>query len=138
MGEATWLFYALPAWYFESALNPFSAGLLTLIPAIGGLCLFIGIIIGVWLRKPSLLWFFVSVVLSQAFVTLSGFFQGQLNNSVLWPIPGFALLQLLAIVLSLCASASALLPAALIAIFCISYALYAWFIAAMSLTGTWL
>lgn len=138
MGQAAWLFYALTTWYFESLLNPFSLGLLTMIPVAGTICLFIGLVMGIWRRKPCLLWFSVSVVLSHAFVVLSGFFHGQLDDNVLWPILGFVLLQLLTIVFSLRASKSALIPAILIALFCISYALYAWLIAAMSFTGTWL
>lgn len=35
MGNAIWLFFALPEWYFSTILQPFSAGPLTVIPALG-------------------------------------------------------------------------------------------------------
>lgn len=45
MGNAIWLFFALPDWYFSSILAPFSAGVLSTIPAAGIICLLVG---GVW------------------------------------------------------------------------------------------
>lgn len=138
MGDAIWLFYALPAWYFEAVLNPFAAGILTLIPAAGGLCLLLGIVIGIRRKKPCLFWFLSSLIVSQAFTALSGFYRGHFSDNIFWPILAFAILQLLAIALSMRASITALVPALLITVFCISYALYAWFVTAMSLTDTWI
>ncbi len=54
MGNAVWLFLALPQWFFSSILMPFGAGALTIIPALGVVCFGIAATLGVRLRAKKL------------------------------------------------------------------------------------
>ncbi len=139
MGNAFWLFFALPKWFFSSILAPFSAGALTLIPVAGIVCLIIGIVLAVRLRAKSLWVFAFPALASQALVTIAGFMRGAFANSS----SVLVLFAFLAIQLGLSSYLvyrfrEARLPAILLAVFSLSYAFYASFIAGMAFTDDWL
>ena len=139
MGNAIWLFTALPKWFLSSVLSPFSAGALTLIPAIGTVCLAIGIVLAVRLRAKALWSFVVPALISQAFVAVAGFFRGAFDSSTAEPILGtFLAIQLVLSLYLVYRQRKTWLPATLLAAFSISYAFHAWFIATMAFTDNWL
>jgi hypothetical protein len=41
--DAAWLLLALPGWYFSAIRQPFIAGPLSAIPALGDICLVVGL-----------------------------------------------------------------------------------------------
>lgn len=138
MGNALWLFVALAKWYFPSVLAPFSAGPLTLIPAIGVVCLAIGVVLGIRARVPALLFFGLLALISHAYVALAGFLRGTMDDS---SSPIFLVFLLLQVVLAgylVYRIKGARLPAIFLAIFTSTYAFFASFIAAMSFSDTWL
>jgi hypothetical protein len=138
MGNALWFFMALAQWYFPCVLAPFSAGPLTLIPAVGVVCLAIGAILGMRARAPSLLFFGVLALISHAYVALAGFLRGTMHDS---NSPMFLVFLLLQVVLAgylVYRVKGARLPAIFLAIFTSTYAFFASFIAAMSFSDTWL
>lgn len=138
MGNALWLSLALPQWYFSSLLMPLGAGALTLVPAIGGGALIVGILLGIRTRARPLLLFGVLALLSHVFVALAGLLRGTMRGTDSSAIMIFALLQLAAATYLVYRADKARLPAILLAIFTVSYALFATFIAGMSLSDTWL
>jgi len=139
MGNAAWLFLALPAWYFSTILAPFSAGVLTAIPALGILCLAIGVVLGIVKRKTSLMIFLLLPAASQILVVIAGFMRGSLrydaNQPILWT---FLLLQIAAAGYIVWRLKGARRPAAALAVFTSSYAFFAAFVAAMAFSDTWL
>ena len=146
MGNAIWLFVALPLWFFSTLSNPFVAGVLSAIPFAGIVCLAVGAVIGVAKRQRQLLWFFASVALSQGYVAVAGLFRrmlkGDAGNTVflLWNALSllFLGLQLATIISIVYRSKDARAAAILLALFCVTYALFAGFIAGMSVSDTWL
>ena len=80
MGSAIWLFFALPDWYFSSILAPFSAGVLSMIPAAGIICFLIGGVWGAAKRRLGLLLFLLLPLLSQALVSVAGYMRGDVDN----------------------------------------------------------
>ncbi|MGD8977680.1 MAG: hypothetical protein PVG91_08750, partial [Gammaproteobacteria bacterium] len=76
MGNAIWLFTALPKWFVSSMLSPLGAGALTLVPAVGTVCLAIGMVLAVQHRAKALWAFAVPALISQVFVAVAGFFRG--------------------------------------------------------------
>lgn len=139
MGNALWLFFAVPDWYFSSFANPLSAGPLSLIPALGTFCLLVGITIGVVQRRSRLLLWLIPFALSQALVTIAGALRGQVGG----PAANTALLIFIAtqflvgtyLVYSL---KGVRVPAVALAIFSITYAMHAAFVAGMALSDQWL
>ena len=139
MGNAIWLFTALPKWFLSAVLSPFSAGALTLIPAVGTVCLAIGIALAVRLRAKSLWVFVLPALISQAFVAVAGFFRGALVASAAEPIlVTFLVVQLVLSLYLIYPHRKTWLPATLLAAFSISYAWHALFIASMAFTDSWL
>lgn len=138
MGNAVWLFLVLPQWYFKTILAPFSAGPLTAIPALGVVCFAIGIVLGIRARAPSLLFFALLALASQAYVALAGFLRGAFHTS---NDPVFFVFLVVQVVLAgylIYRLKGARLPAVFLAIFTSSYAFFASFVAAMSFGDTWL
>ena len=138
MSNAVWLTLALPQWYFSSLLMPFEAGPLTLVPAIGGSALVVGTLLGIRARARLLLFFGALALLSHALVALAGLLRGILRGTDSSSVLIFALLQLAAATYLVYRADNARLPAILLAIFTVSYALFATFIAGMSLSDSWL
>ncbi|HEX9881864.1 MAG TPA: hypothetical protein VGA65_05090, partial [Hyphomicrobium sp.] len=95
MGNAIWLFFALPEWYFSTILAPFRTGLLSAIPALGIVCLIFGVVCGTLKRRLDLSAFLVLPVASQALALVAGFMRGSLTHQVSEPILAiFTLLQI--------------------------------------------
>lgn len=139
MGSAIWLFFALPEWYFSTILAPFGAGVLTAIPAVGIVALAFGVIWGAARRQLGLLIFLSLPVASQVLVAVSGFMRGGLGDHesevVLWT---FLLLQAAAAGYFVFRLKGARLPASALAIFALSYAFFASFVASMAFSDVWL
>ena len=92
MGNAIWLFFALPEWYFSTILDPFSAGSLSVIPAVGIVALAIGAAWGVAKRRLALSVFLVLPAASQVLVVVAGLMRGTVRDTevIFW---AFLLLQ---------------------------------------------
>ncbi len=139
MGNAIWLTFALPEWYFSSILAPFSAGLLTAIPALGIVGLAIGAVWGLMKRRRGLLMFLLLPAASQVLVVVAGFMRGLLRDEASQPfLLAFLLLQIVVAGFFVFHLNGARLPAAALAVFTVSYALFAAFVAAMAFSDTWL
>jgi hypothetical protein len=143
MGNAVWLFCAVPTWYFSTLLMPFGAGMLSAIPASGAVCLVIGAVWGIIERKANLLVFLLLIVASQALVVVAGFWRGSLrgttNELTLQTLLGiFLLLQIAIAGYFVWRLKGARWPAAALAIFTSSYAAFGAFVAAMAFSNDWL
>jgi hypothetical protein len=139
MGNAVWLFFALPDWYFSSILAPFGAGALSMIPAAGIICLLIGGVWGAVKRRLGLLFFLLLPLLSQVLVAVAGYMRGDVGNTTsqvvlsafFWSQAGIAAYLVFR-------SKGARLPAVFLSLFCLSYAVFASFVASMSFGDVWL
>jgi hypothetical protein len=140
MGNEYRLFFALPTWYFGAALSPFSAGALSLVPAIGAVCLLVGTFVGIVRRQWRLAWFGVPMALSQVCVVVAGVYYGLYGRvpDAGAPILGFLAVQLALTLLIGWRCRRSGVAALLLAIFNITYATFAGFIAGMALTDRWL
>lgn len=140
MGNAIWLFTALPGWFFPSILSPLQAGPLSLIPSAGIACLLIGLVLAILgRRQPRLFAFVIPVLLTQGFVALAGFLRGQLTNDTATAvIYGFFAVQLVLAGILVYRAGGARIAAAFLALFALSYAWFAGFIAGMAFTNQWL
>jgi hypothetical protein len=142
VGNAIWLFLAVPVWYSSTVLSPFSGGLLSAIPALGILSLAIGVVVGIAKRQIRLLIFLLLPAASQILVVVAGFkrgaFQHDANQLALWIIGTFMLLQIAGAAYIVWRLKGARGPAAAIAIFTSSYAVFAAFVAAMAFSDDWL
>ena len=143
MGNAVWLFWAVPVWYFSTLSMPFSAGPLSAIPASGAICLVIGAGWGVIKRKMNLLLFLLLIVATQVLVVVAGFLRGSLrgttNQLTLQTLLGaFLLLQIAFAGYLVWRLKGARWPAVALAIFTSSYAAFGAFVAAMAFSDDWL
>jgi hypothetical protein len=131
----------VPADYGSTIVSPFSAGALSAIPALSIVSLAIGVVVGITKRETRLLRFLLPVAASQIFLAVAGFEQGAFrhdaNQLALWIIGTFVLLQIAGAAYIVWQLKGARGPAAAIAIFTSSYALYAAFIASMAFHGDW-
>jgi len=73
MGNAVWLFFSLPMWYFSTITAPFASGVLTAVPALGIVSLVVGVVWGAIKRRLGLMIFLVLPVASQALMVVAGF-----------------------------------------------------------------
>lgn len=139
MGSAIWLFLALPGWYFSTILAPFSAEILTAVPAIGIVSLAIGAVWGLIKRRRGLLIFLLLPAAGQVLVVAAGFMRGSLREEVAQPILlAFLLLQIAVAGYLVFRLKGARLPAAALTVFTVSYAFFAAFVASMAFNDTWL
>jgi hypothetical protein len=139
VNNAVWLFLALPTEYFPTILAPFREGILTAIPALGVVCLAIGVVLGIARREAGLLMFAALPAASQILVSVAGFMRGSFRDSGSHPILlTFLLLQLVAAGYLVWRMKGARWPAAALAVFSLSYALFAAFIAVMAFNNDWL
>ena len=138
MTDAIVLLIQLPMWMLSSIASPFSMGVFTLIPAVGGVCLAIGLTLAVR-RRLGALWTFVTPPLvSHAFVVATGLYEPALEPAAAENVLGVFLLLQLGICLYLVhRHRTSWVPAALLAAFSLSYAFCAVPIASMTLTDTW-
>ena len=141
MGNAVWLFFALPNWYFSSILeSPWSGGSLVVIPILGIISLIIGGVWGAVARRQELLIFLVLPAASQILVVVAGFMRGWIRDPSLVGsiLTVFMLLQIAGAGYLVFRSKGVRLAAAALAIFTSSYAAFASFIAMMAFRGAWL
>jgi hypothetical protein len=139
VGNAVWLFLSLPTWFFSTVGNPLGADILSAIPFAGTVCLALGVGIGICKRQPQLLWFLAPVALSQGFVAVAGLFRGTLRGSgATLVLVAFLGLQVVLVVFALFRSKNARLTAIPLALFCVTYTLFAGFIAGMAFSDDWL
>jgi hypothetical protein len=139
VGNAIWLFKALPDWFFgiphslQSALDPFTA-----ICIIGETALVIGLMLMVWHRRWALLIFIFPVVVCHILVAAAGFMRGQASDEatriILLAILAF---QLSSIGYLIYLARGTRLAATCLGVFCVAYTLMASFIAAMAFTDSW-
>lgn len=142
MGNAFWLFLTVPIWYFSTTTSPFNAGPLSAIPALGILSLVIGIVTGAVKRETRLLIFLLPLAASQILVAAAGFLRGALrhdpNGLLLWIIGTFIFLEIAGAAYAVWRLKDARSPAAAIAFFSSSYALFSAFVATMAFTDDWI
>jgi hypothetical protein len=140
IGNALWLVSALPLWYLSPVANPLGAGFLSLVPFIGSLALVVGAVVGILQRRPPLLIFVVSPFISECYVAVAGALRGQLRgNAGLVPASLFAVIQAAFLIWFLIYRLKgANLAASALALFCASYASFAWFVGAMAFADDWL
>lgn len=133
MGNAVWLFFALPVWYIATL----SAGVLAVVPAIGIVALAVGVARGVAERRLGLAIFLVLPAASHALVVVAGLMRGKVHNSdvIIWT---FLLLQAIAAGCFVFRLKGARIPASALTVFALSYAFFASFVAAMSFSDVWL
>ena len=93
MGNAVWLFFSLPMWYFSTITAPFASGVLTAVPALGIVSLVVGVVWGAIKRRLGLMIFLVLPVASQALMVVAGFMRG-LPQFSLPVLSTFLLLQI--------------------------------------------
>ena len=130
---------ALPSWYFETILNPLAVGPLTAIPAFGAMCLGIGVILALIGRERRLLLFLVPLAISEILVALAGALRGDVPESAGGPILlVFVIAQSLFSIYLVYRMKGARWAASALALFSLTYALFAAFIAAMAFTDSWL
>lgn len=139
MGNAIWLFFALPEWYFLSILAPFSAGVLSMIPAAGIVCLLVGAVWGAMKRRPGLLLFLLLPLASQVLVAVAGFMRGEVSHGVSEIVlSAFFWGQAAVAAFFVFRMNGARLPAGFLGLFSLSYAVFASFVASMSFSDVWL
>jgi hypothetical protein len=139
MGNAIWLFFALPEWYFSSILAPFSAGVLSIIPAAGIVCLLVGGVWGAAKRRLGLLLFLLLPLSSQVLVAVAGFMRGEVDNETSELVfSAFFWAHLAVAAYFVFRLKGARLPAAPLGLFSLSYTLFASFVASMSFSDVWL
>lgn len=141
MGNAVWLFWALPKWFFSTVMHPLDAGPLSTVPALGVIFLLAGLTLGLIGREPRLLLFLVPFAFSQIFVSIAGALRGQLRGASS-ELPLLLLLfvaaEVVLVIYLIYYLAGARGAAAAFAVFSLTYALFAAFVASMSFSDTWL
>ncbi|MFA6124138.1 hypothetical protein [Sphingomonas sp.] len=139
MNSAAALIFALPQWYFGMLLAPLGAGALSIIPALGACCGLAGLVLGIWHRDARLFWFTAPAVASQALIAVAGFFHGQFRGE-----PSditlclFLIAQLAAAFYLVYRLDGRRLAALLLAVFSLTYSLFAAFVAAMAFSDNWI
>lgn len=120
-------------------LAPLSSDPLTLVPAVGLTGLVVGIALGAMKRNATLLLFIIPALLSELLVGVAGLFRGQMRGDPTdWLIGAFLIVQLLLCSYLIWRAKGARIAAAPLAIFSMSYAAFATFIAMMAFNDTWL
>jgi hypothetical protein len=139
IGNAIWLVSALPFWYLSAVTRPPQLGVLYLVPCSGIVALVAGVVSSVVRGKRLLLLFLGPLLVSELYVAVAGFFRGQLRGSAsAVPFGVFAVLQASLIGFLVYRLKGARLAASLLAVFCVSYALFTAFVAAMACADDWL
>lgn len=132
MRDATWLFIALPMWFWSATLHS--------VPGVAvAACLVAGAGIGVVRRQWPLLWFVAPIALGQGYVAVAGLLRGVLHGRDGIGVGlVFVGLQVGAVVLvsrRWCGRWAAAIP---LAVFCLAYALFAWFVGGMAFADDWI
>lgn len=139
MGDAVWLFFGLPQWFFSNLVDPFAVIPLSVVPFVGSLCLAAGLLLGYRKRARFLGWFALPCLASQALVAVAGFLRGGLDSSQSMKVllPYLVVILVWSAVLVVKAK-GARFAAVLLGGFTLSYAAYAAFVSGMSFADSWL
>jgi len=146
---AVWLPIALPLWYlvaFLALAAPLAAGPLPLVPAAGTLSLGVGLFLAKRERQPELLLFLAPFALSEVLVTVAGLMRGLVREGqgspALVQLVNAGLLVFVAVQIVVCACLiyrlRARSAAIALAIFSLTYAIFAAFVAGMAFSDSWL
>ncbi len=139
MTNAVWLLLALPLWYFVTLGDPLGAGPLSAVPVFGTICLVAGLILGLSERPRRLFLFLIPATASELFVATAGAMRGQLpgesSHPALLLFIGFQVVFSGYLIYGL---KGARWAAVALALFSVSYALFAAFVAAMAFSDRWL
>jgi hypothetical protein len=141
MNNAAWLSLALPEWYFSTILAPLGAGPLSAIPAFGTACLGIGVVLGFAAGERSLFLFLIPAAITELFVAIAGAMRGLApydSHILTVALSLFVGLQIILAIYLVFAMKGARLAATALALFSVTYAMFATFIAGMSITNDWL
>lgn len=142
MTNAVWLLCALPYWYFQVVmviLNPFIAGWLSFIPALGIVCLGLGVALGLIRKQVKLLLYLIPFLACEILVFVSGLCRGMRPADGAEPLQWLFLITYCAGVIYLIYLLKGMrLAATLLTVFSITYALFASFVSVMSLKDCWL
>ena len=137
--NALWLFSAVPVWYFAGVAHPFKSGMLSFIPFLGTVGLVAGGLSALVQRRRALLLFAFPFLLSEAYVFVAGRFEGQFRGSAsLLPEWLFLITQAALIAHLVYKSRQTWLTSLALAVFSLSYALFALFIGGMAFAEDWL
>ena len=127
---------SLPMEFFELSMRPFDGGALTLIPAVGVICLAIGLIAGAISRRAELIAFLLIPACCQIFIVVADSMNGELSTDMSGPIVwSFALSQFF-IAYRLVERMRAKFAATFLAWFSVAYSIITAFIAGMTFSGT--
>ena len=134
MSDVIWGFLDLPAWFFQTILSPFAASYLTAIPASGVVALAIGAILAAVHRETAVLWGFLSVGLAHLLPPIIRQMR-DVPDQAGGVLLAFLVIQLVLVAAMIFKSRKSYLSAISIGWFCLSYALFAAFMAGTSLPG---
>lgn len=141
LGNAIWLFLSTPYWFFSFlgvVLKP-DAFVFGLISWSGTIGLLAGVLLGIRGRHSRLLWFAISPLLSQLLVVAAGLARGQVpGDPASWINGAFLVMQAGFLAFLVFRFRGLRAPAISLAVFGLSYALFAAFIAGMAFTDDWL
>lgn len=146
MVAAIWLVFALPFYYFFSAATfVISPNVLSLVPAVGALSLGVGALLAERESQRGLRLFLVPFALSEMLVAIAGFMPGQVRqgsaDTALVQFVDGSLFVFMAIQIAVPTYLAYRLKGAsaiAFAIFSVTYAAVAAFVASMTLRDTWL
>lgn len=147
MANAIGLLVAVPLWYLLTVGFPLAAGALTLVPAAGTLSLGLGVVLGAIRQRRDLLLFLLPFALSEILVGVAGAMRGQVRigeaDPALVDLVHGGLFIFMAVQVAISAYLVYLLKGArssaiALAIFTVTYAAFAAFVATMSFSDTWL
>jgi hypothetical protein len=141
VGNAVWLVRVLPGWFFDGCLALFGgeSNPILIVPFAGLVALIAGVVWGLLRRNARLLLFLVPPILSEAHVAAAGFLRGRLRGAGGdWASLGFLAAELIVCLGLIVWIRGARLPAALLALFSISYGLFAAFVATMAFRDSWI
>ena len=132
------LVFGIPVLFFSTITSPFSTSYMTLVPAVGVLCLLAGSLAAYMRPRKALLWAPASVLSSQVYVALVGLLRGSFHYDFLTFGIVFLCAQLACLVPLVYFSKGTRAAAILLFVFCAIYALFTHFFAVMWLTDEWI
>ena len=125
MDNAVGLFFSTPIFYFSTILTPLYGGILSVAPAIGIVCLTIGAVWGLIKRRRGLLIFLLLPIVGQVLLVAASIIRVPLHDEASFPILlAFLFLQIAVAGYLIFRLKGARLPATLLTVFTLSYALF--------------
>jgi len=138
MSNAHWLILAVPKWYFTSLTEPFAGRLLTVVPAIGSLCLLVGLMIGAIRPNWRLTIFVLPFMLTEALAAVAGFYRGEDGAFANYASNATLLVSAVVSIFGIYICKNARIAASLLCVFSVTYCLFGVFVADMSFSNDWL